>query len=92
MRVLRTILVILLLLAAAPTVAPSQATTAPAPTVTGGLPAQPIPPRTLRAQAHVYVAFTLAWLLVFGYAVSLGRRFARVERELERIETTLPPG
>ncbi|HET7460582.1 MAG TPA: CcmD family protein [Longimicrobium sp.] len=47
-----------------------------------GLPAHAGPPRTLRAYWHVFAAFTIAWLLVFGYALSLGRRFARLEREI----------
>lgn len=40
-------------------------------------------PLPLWAEAHVYVAFSVAWLLLFGYAVWVGRRFARVEREVE---------
>ncbi len=40
------------------------------------------PPRTLRGYWHLFVAFAVAWLLLFGYTVSLVRRFARVEREL----------
>ena len=53
--------------------------------VAGGLPARPAPPRTLRDHWHVFVAFALAWVLLFGYVVSLGRRFARVERDLQRL-------
>jgi CcmD family protein len=62
----------------APLVAAPAASTAPS-----GLPAPSGPPRTLRAYWHVFVAFTLAWLLLFGYAISLGRRFGKVERELD---------
>jgi len=40
------------------------------------------PPRTLRAYWHVFIAFALTWLLLFGYAISLGRRWARLEREV----------
>ncbi len=55
---------------------------APEPSATSsGLPAT-TPPATLRAHWHVYIAFTVAWLLVFGYVLSLGRRFGRLEREL----------
>lgn len=50
-----------------------------------GLPERAAPPRTLRAYWHVFVAFALAWLLLFGYVVSLGRRFARVEDGLRRL-------
>ena len=57
-------------------------TAAPEPSTSSGLPATAAAPRTLRAHWHVYIAFTVAWLLVFGYALSLGRRFARLEREL----------
>lgn len=49
------------------------------------LPAQPAPPRTLRAYWHVFVAFALVWLLLFGYALLLGRRFGRLEREIRRL-------
>ncbi len=43
------------------------------------------PPRTLRAYWHLFVAFALAWILLFGYVVYVGRRFARVERELAEL-------
>ena len=43
------------------------------------------PPRTLRAYWHVFAAFTIAWLLLFGYAVSLGRRFRALEREVDSL-------
>jgi CcmD family protein len=29
------------------------------------------------------VAFALAWALLFGYVLSLGRRFARLERDIQ---------
>lgn len=67
----------------APAVAQPQVATAPAASAQpSGLPVQGGPPRTLRAYWHVYAAFTIAWLLVFGYAISLGRRFGRLEREV----------
>ena len=50
-----------------------------------GLPVRAGPPRTLRAYWHVFAAFAIAWILLFGYALSLGRRFANVERELRRL-------
>lgn len=40
------------------------------------------PPRTMRAYWHVFIAFAVTWLLLFGYALSLGRRWARLEREV----------
>ena len=58
-------------------------TAAPQPAATSsGLPSTAAAPRTLRAHWHVYTAFTIAWLLVFGYVISLARRFGRLEREL----------
>lgn len=49
------------------------------------LPERAAPPRTLRDYWHVFIAFALAWVLLFGYVVSLGRRFARVEDGLRRL-------
>jgi CcmD family protein len=46
------------------------------------------PPRTLRAYWHVFIAFALAWALLFGYTISLGRRFRRVEDEVDRLRGT----
>lgn len=46
------------------------------------LPQRAAPPRTLREYTHVFAAFALAWILLFGYVVSLGRRWSAVEREL----------
>jgi CcmD family protein len=40
------------------------------------------PPRTMRAYWHVFIAFAVTWLLLFGYAISLGRRWARLEHEI----------
>ena len=50
-----------------------------------GLPQRTAQARTLRAHWHVYVAFAVTWLLLFGYALSLGRRFGRLDEELERL-------
>ncbi len=58
----------------APSAAPSEGA--------AGLPRY-TPPRTLRAYWHLFVAFAVAWVLVFGYTVSIARRFGRIERELE---------
>ena len=41
------------------------------------------PPRTLRAYWHVFAAFTFAWLMILGYAISLARRFRRLEEKLD---------
>lgn len=49
-----------------------------------GLPERTAAPRTLRAHWHVYIAFTVAWVLLFGYAISIGLRMSRLEREISR--------
>lgn len=64
---------------------PAPAGEAAAAPLSSGLPERVAPPRTLRAHWHVFVAFALTWLLLFGYALSLGRRFTRVEAELRRL-------
>lgn len=55
--------------------------TEPAPSATSSLP-RATPPRTLRAYAHVFVAFAVAWVLLFGYVVFLSRKFRRVEEQV----------
>ena len=71
---------------AAPDTSTAAVAAAPVPTsVSDGLPQRAGPPRTLKAYWHVFIAFAIAWILLFGYALSLGRRFARVERELQRL-------
>jgi CcmD family protein len=66
---------------AAPAEAAAAASTAPSP-ADAPLPGRTAPPRTLRAYWHVFAAFTVAWALLFGYVVLLGRRFGRMERDL----------
>jgi CcmD family protein len=44
------------------------------------------PPRTLRAYWHLFIAFAVTWLLLFGYALSVGRRWARLEREVQQMK------
>lgn len=96
MRLVRFFPLLVLALSVVASPAPAGATPAPAASAAaapqavqqpaaGGLPARPAPPRTLRDHWHVFVAFALAWVLLFGYVVSLGRRFARVERDLQRL-------
>jgi CcmD family protein len=41
-------------------------------------------PRQMRHFWHVFAAYGIAWLLVFGWAVSIARRLARVEETLGR--------
>ena len=44
---------------------------------------QPLGAQSLRPYWHVFIAYALAWILVFGWLVSVARRLARVERRLE---------
>lgn len=47
------------------------------------LPEQYAPPRTLRAYWHVFAAFAFAWVMILGYAISLARRFKRLEQQVD---------
>lgn len=95
---MRMLLVVLAVLGLSAPVAPASAQAAPAvpdaqqvaPGVQGpseGAAALPryTPPRTLRAYWHLFVAFALAWVLVFGYTLTIARRFGRIEKELEAL-------
>lgn len=45
----------------------------------------PLGSQTLgRGYTHMFIAYALAWLLVFGWLFSITRRLSRVERELDR--------
>lgn len=52
-----------------------------------GLPQAAAPPRTLRAYWHVFIAFALAWGLLFAYALWLGRKFGALEAEVARLRS-----
>ncbi len=56
-----------------------------------GLPGRAAPARTLRAFWHVFVAFALVWVLLFGYALSVGRRLGGLEREIAALQRGSPP-
>ena len=43
------------------------------------------PPRTLRAYTHVFAAFAVAWVLLFGYVVFIARKFRRVEEQVDAL-------
>lgn len=55
-------------------------------TVAQGSPAQAgeLARQSLRPYGHVFVAYALAWALVLGWVISLGRRWSRVEDEVGR--------
>jgi CcmD family protein len=59
-------------------------TAAEAPPAAAGLPQRAAAERTMRGYWHLFIAFAVTWLLLFGYAISLGRRFGKLERQLER--------
>lgn len=40
--------------------------------------------QSLRPYWHVFVAYAVAWLLVFGWLFSVGLRLTRIERRLQR--------
>ena len=61
---------------------------AAAPAQSSGLPTAATPPRTLRAYWHVFIAFAVAWALLFGYAILLARKGGALERQLKRLEGT----
>ncbi|HVG46306.1 MAG TPA: CcmD family protein [Longimicrobium sp.] len=67
--------------------APGAVTAATTQPGAGALPGEqaPAPPRTLRAYWHVFIAYALAWLFLFGYALSLGRRFRNLERDVDQL-------
>ena len=84
---MRVVLLLLALWGAGPQILQAQV---PAPGVEqvapiSGLPARAAPPRTLRAHWHVFAAFAVAWILLFGYALTLGGRFGRLEREIQAL-------
>lgn len=99
MRPIRIVLLALFALLAAPALGPSVDAQAPAATSTesaappaadaaqSGSAALPryTPPRTMRAYAHVFVAFAVAWVLLFGYVVFIARKFRRVEEQVDAL-------
>ncbi|TVP58863.1 MAG: CcmD family protein [Gemmatimonadales bacterium] len=40
--------------------------------------------RQMRHFWHVFAAYAIAWLLLFGWAVSIARRIRKVEEKLDR--------
>ena len=39
--------------------------------------------QNLTGYTHMFLAYAIAWVLVFGWIVSIGRRMGGVQRELE---------
>jgi CcmD family protein len=64
----------------APVAAPVSAPAEPA-SASASLP-RDRPPRTMRAYAHVFVAFSIVWALLFGYLVYIVRKFRSVEDQV----------
>jgi CcmD family protein len=100
MRPIRIVLLALFALLAAPAAGPSMIAQAPAAeaaappaTATAAAAAQSgsagvpryTPPRTLRAYAHVFAAFAIAWVLLFGYVVFIAHKFRRVEEQVNAL-------
>lgn len=57
---------------------------APAEPTTAGLPQRTPPPRTLEAYWPVFVGFSLTWLGIVAYVLTLGRKTARIDELLAR--------
>lgn len=53
---------------------------------TAAFPVRDTAPRLQRAYLHVFLAFGVAWLLILAYAMTLGSRFSRLEKDLERFK------
>ncbi|MBW3654685.1 MAG: CcmD family protein [Gemmatimonadetes bacterium] len=91
MRHIRIVLIALLALLAAPSATRAQVDTGAATTTyqpapagaAAALPARETPPRSLRAYWHVFIAFAIAWVLLFGYVVLIARRSRRLEEQLD---------
>lgn len=89
MRILKSAVFSLLLAFTAAAVPAQTAFTqeaAPAVTAEAGAFQRPAgPPRTLRAYWHLFGAFAVTWVLLFGYTVALGGRVKRLERDLDAL-------
>ncbi|MDR0788266.1 MAG: CcmD family protein [Gemmatimonadota bacterium] len=54
-------------------------------TPSNGLPERTAPARMTRAYWHVFIAFSIAWMLLFGYVLLIGKRFGALEEEAQRL-------
>ncbi|HEX5872639.1 MAG TPA: CcmD family protein [Longimicrobium sp.] len=95
MRPIRIVLLALFALLAAPAAPMAQAPAAPSaeaaaspasdgPSSSAALPRY-TPARTMRAYTHVFVAFAVAWVLLFGYVFFLARKFRHVEEQVNAL-------
>jgi CcmD family protein len=62
--------------------APTATQDAPAPRF--GLPSEG-QPRTLSHLWHVFLAYAAVWVLLFGYVLTVGRRFGKLEAEVRQL-------
>jgi CcmD family protein len=47
------------------------------------LPGQDVGAQSMRPYRFVFIAYAIAWLLVFGWVLSVARRLSRLARRLE---------
>ncbi len=40
--------------------------------------------QNLRGYTHMFIAYFIAWILIFGWVISIARRLGRVERALKQ--------
>jgi CcmD family protein len=43
---------------------------------------QAIASQNLRGYTHMFIAYSIAWVIIFGWVVSIARRLGRVEKAL----------
>lgn len=53
------------------------------PAAAQALPGSDMGTQNLQPYHFLFLAYALAWILVFGWVVSIGRRLARLEKRLE---------
>ena len=53
------------------------------PAAAQSFPGSDVASQSLRAYHFVFAAYTIAWVLVFGWVVAVARRLARLERRLD---------
>lgn len=50
----------------------------------GGLPdPDALASQTLRGYTHMFIAYAIAWVLIFGWIISIARRLGRIEKALK---------